>query len=66
MAEGDYYKGDLLKSVLTSDPDFWKTQTNLKQQVIALFEDNIVNLKEMETSDRIRLEIFEAFSSFKK
>ena len=26
LAEGHFYEGDLLKSVLTSDPDYWKVE----------------------------------------
>ena len=66
LAEGDYYEGDLLKSTLTSDQNFWNTHTDLKKQVIMLFEDNIALLKEFETTNIIRKEIFEAFFLFSK
>lgn len=33
LAEGDYYPGDLLKSVLSIDKDFWNHHASLREQV---------------------------------
>jgi hypothetical protein len=40
LAEGDFYPGDLLKSVLTVDAAFWRENTNLKLEMLAIFENN--------------------------
>ena len=65
LAEGDFYQGDLLNSVLKSEQVFWKIHPDLKQQVITIFETNIAALNEFETTDEIRVAIFEAYATFK-
>lgn len=38
--EGDYYKGDLLNSVLKINPEFWKKNPKLKEDIIEVFKKN--------------------------
>jgi hypothetical protein len=40
FAEGDYYEGDLLKVVLTSDQAYWNKHPDMKQEIISLFDQN--------------------------
>lgn len=65
FAEGDYYEGDLLKSVLTSDKAFWNDHRELKKQMIGLFENNLQNLENSDVSDKIRSNILDAYAGFK-
>lgn len=48
FAEGDFYEGDLLKSVLTSDKKFWKKENKLLTELDKLINDNKPSLKERE------------------
>ena len=66
LAEGDFYKGDLLKSVLTSDNEFWKNNKLLWEKIIAVFEKNQNILNEANLGWEIRKELFLAFENFKE
>lgn len=48
LAEGDYYEGDLLKAVLTSEKEFWNLEPKLTEQLEAIFSDNKDLLNERE------------------
>ncbi len=48
FAEGDFYEGDLLKSVLTSDKEFWKKENELLMELDKLISDNKPSLQERE------------------
>lgn len=65
FAEGDYYEGDLLKSVLTSDKDYWKSNGALKKEVLNLMEKNIDAMENIGTKDEIKLKLLEAYKEFK-
>ena len=41
LAEGDYYEGDLLKSVLTSEVSFWEGRTDLFDQLDKVIQQNL-------------------------
>jgi len=41
LAEGDFYPGDLLRAVVSSDPDFWKTNPEYKKQLDELIAENL-------------------------
>lgn len=66
LAEGDFYEGDLLKSVLTSEKEFWKTNQKDWKKIIEIFEENESLLNETELTWQIRKEIFLAFENFKE
>lgn len=66
LAEGDYYEGDLLKSVLSCEKKFWEYQPHLKQNLIKLFETNKDLLRTSDITPGIRNKLFEAFDEFIK
>ena len=66
LAEGDYYEGDLLKSVLTSDPDHWKAEKQDWRTIVNLFEQNRAQLDAFDTTENIRSGWIEAFEAFKQ
>lgn len=41
LAEGDYYEGDLLKSVLTSEVSFWTERVDLLDELDKLIQQNL-------------------------
>lgn len=66
LAEGDFYEGDLLKAVLTSDVNYWKEDKDYWKKTIDMINDNMEILNSTNTISKIRKELFEAFSEFKK
>ncbi|MBL7690078.1 MAG: hypothetical protein JNM41_00675 [Flavipsychrobacter sp.] len=66
LAEGDYYEGDLLKNVLTSEKDFWDNHSDYRNEIISLVEEKLEDIQKMDTTDEIRVSIFEAFEAFKR
>jgi hypothetical protein len=63
FVEGDYYEGDLLKSVLTSEIEFWKNNSQLKDDVVAIFEKSKDGLDQM-VSPEVKDQLIEAYSRF--
>jgi hypothetical protein len=61
LAEGDYYEGDLWKSVLSCSKEFWGANSELKSQLIRLFEANRLLLESSDISEEIKKSIFQAF-----
>lgn len=41
LAEGNYYEGDLLKSVLTSEVNFWTERVDLLNELEKLIQQNL-------------------------
>jgi hypothetical protein len=66
LAEGHFYEGDLLKSVLTSDEKFWSTETENWNIIVDLLEQNKHKIENFDTSDSIRTNIMTALIEFKK
>ena len=66
LAEGDFYKGDLLKNVLTSEIEYWKRDKKNWVIVCEIFKANEIKLKEFETTWEIRKGWFDSFKEFKK
>lgn len=57
LAEGDFYPGDLLKVVLTSDEIFWINNQSLKievQKIINNQKDKIFDKKLLQEADKFR------------
>lgn len=48
LAEGDYYEGNLLKAVLTSEIEFWNLEPKLTKELEAIISDNEELLNERE------------------
>lgn len=60
LAEGDFYEGDLLSSVLTVDPEYWKENISTWKEVLQLLEASYEVLEERlakSLSDKIYSEI---------
>ena len=64
LAEGDFYEGDLLYSVLTSNPDFWRQNHQLWKTVIELVLENKEKLETTDTTAKIRSGWFNAIEEF--
>jgi hypothetical protein len=60
LAEGDFYEGDLLKSVLTCKEEFWNDETELTKELEAIILDNREVLREREP------DLLETFKKWKK
>ena len=60
LAEGDFYEGDLLKSVLTSYTDYCKTGKENWSLVVNLFKEK---RKELDYNHK---ELFDYFKDFEK
>jgi hypothetical protein len=65
FAEGDLYEGDLLKSVLTSDKEYWKKSTEHWQALQELYEKNEQALKDFDTVWEIKKGWFDSYKIFK-
>lgn len=62
LAEGDYYEGDLLNSVLTSEESFWQKRPDLFDELEVKFNDNSElfkqNMQELTTEfKRLKLSV---------
>lgn len=66
LAEGDLYEGDLLKSVLTSDKEYWSISTETLKAMCNIFEQNEQKLKEYDTTWEIRKSWFDSYKELKK
>ncbi len=66
LAEGDFYEGDLLKNVLSSDPEYWKSEKTNWQTVTELFLSNEQTLNEFDTTRNIKNGWKEEFQKFRK
>ena len=66
LAEGDFYEGDLLKSVLTSENTFWKNNKKDWKEILEIFIKNQDIIYENELNWQIKNELFLAFENFKK
>jgi hypothetical protein len=67
FVEGNYYEGDLLKSVLTSDKTFWKKNPNYKTLLIKKLELIMYNdLDQLDTTEQIKQELRQSYIEFKE
>lgn len=66
LADGDFYKGDLLKAVLTSKPEFWKKDVESWKRMCKIYERDKKLLDEDDTTKTIREGWYEAYAEFKK
>ena len=65
LAEGDFYEGDLLKSVLTSDKEYWRVSTGNFKAMCNLFEQNESKLMSFDTTSEIKKAWFDSYTEFK-
>lgn len=66
LAEGHFYEGDLLNSVLTSEKEYWRKNKNNGKIICELFEQNEMRLKAFDTTKEIKHTWYENFEKFKK
>lgn len=64
FAEGDYYKGDLLKSVLSIDDTFWQIHGNLKDKLKVIASCCEAEIKEQYLSGELSQSIKSLFNDF--
>lgn len=64
FASGHFYEGDLLKSVLESNPAYWKSEPYAKEKMIELFNKNKEQLNNFDCIKSIKKGWFEAFDKF--
>jgi len=60
LAEGDFYEGDLLKSVLTCKKEFWISEKKMTKYLKSIISDNQKVLEEREP------DLLEIFMEWKK
>ena len=65
LAEGDLYKGDLLKSVLTSEKDYWTRFPGNWKIICGLVEEKAQELKEFDTTWEIKKGWLDSYKQFK-
>ncbi len=66
LAEGDFYEGDLLLSVLKSDSKYWIKNTDKWIKLCALISKKVEMIENSDNTDRIKNDIFDLFEKFKK
>lgn len=66
LAEGDFYEGDLLQNVLTSEPGYWVIATENFKSMCQLFEQNIPKLKAWDYTGKFSKRWFDAYQQFKR
>lgn len=64
FAEGDYYKGDLLKSILTIDGSFWKENPDLKEKLKQVLLEDFDNIENFELLDSIKEDLSALVKTF--
>lgn len=52
LVEGDFYQGDLLKSVLTVSPGFWAEYPDLREKMFAIAQG--ISLDDSDLDDHVR------------
>ncbi|MCX8523869.1 contact-dependent growth inhibition system immunity protein [Chryseobacterium formosus] len=65
LAEGDFYEGDLLNTVLESNIEYWKNHKENYSLICDIFQRNESLLKELDTTWEIKKNWFESFKNFK-
>ena len=65
LAEGHFYEGDLLNSVLTSEKEYWLVNNHNWQTLCCLFERNSTRLNQFDTTKEIKQNWFKSFETFK-
>ncbi len=65
LAEGDFYEGDLLNSVFSSDRKYWLNNEEHWSIVCKLFENNKETLQAFDTTKPIRDKMFSLYQHFR-
>ena len=64
FAEGDFYPGDLLKSVLGVSREFWRQNSELKGRMDAIVEKAKAKLETLNESDELKATLKTDLNSF--
>lgn len=64
LAEGDFYGGDLLKSVLTSDVKYWINTEESWNRIIDIVNSNEEKIDSLNMSNKIDKALIDAFKEF--
>jgi hypothetical protein len=64
LAEGDFYPGDLLKQVLTIEPEFWKTNADLRGRAAQIGERARILADERSGDKVVRKAVAKALQKF--
>lgn len=65
FVEGDYYPGDLLKSVIGVRPDFWGQHPELRQKMEMIAKTAALQLPSLEVIDEIRRDLAKELDAFR-
>ena len=65
LAEGNYYEGDLLSAVLSSDKSYWEQEKDSWKTVIDLYERNETLINDFDTSWEIKKKLKGLYNNFK-
>ena len=67
LVEGDFYEGDLLKAILTSNTTtYWREEKENWTKICSLFEQNKDKLESFDTTKSIRDGWFDSYKEFLK
>ncbi|HAD12640.1 MAG TPA: hypothetical protein DCF33_09395 [Saprospirales bacterium] len=66
LAEGHFYRGDLLQAVLTSEKSYWQGEPVKWNSICTLFRQQQALLDAADTNRGIKRAWFDAFASFEK
>jgi hypothetical protein len=64
LAEGDFYSGDLLKQVLTLEPEFWRTNADLRARAAPIGDRAAKLAEERGEGDVVKKALAEALQKF--
>lgn len=64
FCEGDFFEGDLLLSVLSSDKDFWRNEMVLIKEMLRLIKKIEKKIKTLDSSDEIKNKLEKQLGAF--
>jgi len=64
FAEGDYYEGDLLKSILTIDISFWEENPSLKEDLKQICLKDFGKIGTLDLSNEIKGSLYTSVRAF--
>ncbi|MEO1030038.1 MAG: contact-dependent growth inhibition system immunity protein [Bacteroidota bacterium] len=62
LIEANFFEGDLLLKVLNIDQNFWNGYPKLKEEVLKMFKDNLIDYDSLDDDDT-KWEIYSAYES---
>jgi hypothetical protein len=64
LSEGDYYEGDLLSNVLSSDENYWRENENERNRILQIIKDGRKAVKEFDTTREIKRGLLHLIDKF--